>query len=131
VPADRGRRVPSAPVSVEEFVVFEAPPALLPAIRLYDLRHMSAAMLLLVDVPAKVVSERLGHASIQLTLDTYSPCAPTMQERAAGVMGYGWRVRIGQQEPIRSDWSYKGHTAGLYGGQGADASEDRLITSGL
>jgi hypothetical protein len=30
-----------------------------------------------------VVSERFGHASIQLTLDTYSHVLPTMQERAA------------------------------------------------
>ncbi len=31
----------------------------------------------------KVVSERLGHASVTLTLDTYSHVLPTMQEAAA------------------------------------------------
>jgi len=65
----------------------EAAPALLPTIRLYDLRHTCATLLLLADTPAKVVSERLGHGSITLTLDTYSHVLPTMQRRAADVMG--------------------------------------------
>jgi integrase len=43
--------------------------------------------LLLADVPAKVVSERLGHSSITLTLDTYSHVLPMMQKRAAEMMG--------------------------------------------
>jgi integrase len=61
--------------------------AKLPHIRLYDLRHTCATLLLLADVPAKVVSERLGHSSITLTLDTYSHVLPTMQRRAADLMG--------------------------------------------
>jgi integrase len=59
----------------------------LPSIRLYDLRHTCATMLLLADEPAKVVSERLGHSTITLTLDTYSHVLPTMQQRAAQKMG--------------------------------------------
>jgi integrase len=59
----------------------------LPAVRLYDLRHTCATLLLLADVPAKVVSERLGHSSITMTLDTYSHVLPTMQRRAADTMG--------------------------------------------
>jgi integrase len=58
----------------------------LPKIRLYDLRHTCATLLLLADVPAKIVSERLGHASITITLDTYSHVLPSMQERAAAMM---------------------------------------------
>jgi integrase len=58
----------------------------LPPIRLYDLRHTCATLLLLADENPKVVSERLGHASIQLTLDTYSHVLPTMQQRAAAKM---------------------------------------------
>jgi hypothetical protein len=42
--------------------------------------------LLLAEVPAKVVSERLGHSTITITLDTYSSVLPAMQARAAGVM---------------------------------------------
>jgi integrase len=55
----------------------------LPEIRFHDLRHTAATLMLLNDVNVKVVSERLGHASIQLTLDTYSHVLPTMQKIAA------------------------------------------------
>ena len=54
----------------------------LPDIRLYDLRHTMATLLLCEGVNPKIVSERLGHASIVLTLDTYSHVLPTMQEDA-------------------------------------------------
>ena len=53
-----------------------------PDIRLYDLRHTTASLLLSAGENPKVVSERLGHASIVLTLDTYSHVLPTMQESA-------------------------------------------------
>lgn len=52
-------------------------------IRVHDLRHTHATLLLLAGVPAKVVSERLGHASIGITLDTYSHVLPDMQDEAA------------------------------------------------
>ncbi len=55
----------------------------LPDIRLYDLRHTCATLLLSAGVNPKIVSERLGHASITLTLDTYSHVLPNMQEAAA------------------------------------------------
>ena len=61
-------------------------PTLLPRIRFHDLRHTCASLLLLADENVKVISERLGHASIQLTLDTYSHVLPTMGKRAAGKM---------------------------------------------
>ena len=51
-------------------------------IRLYDLRHTTATLLLSAGENPKVVSERLGHASIVLTLDTYSHVLPTMQKSA-------------------------------------------------
>ncbi|MFC0188433.1 tyrosine-type recombinase/integrase [Fictibacillus aquaticus] len=49
-------------------------------IRFHDLRHTHATMLLQMGVHPKVVSERLGHSSIQITLDTYSHVLPSMQE---------------------------------------------------
>jgi integrase len=55
----------------------------LPAIRLHDLRHSYATAALSAGIPAKVVSERLGHANISITLDTYSHVLPNMQEQAA------------------------------------------------
>ena len=56
--------------------------AKLPKIRLYDLRHTTATLLLSAGENPKVVSEQLGHASIVLTLDTYSHVLPTMQKEA-------------------------------------------------
>jgi len=49
--------------------------------------HTCATLLLLAYQPAKVVSERLGHSSVTLTLDTYSHVLPTLRRRAADVMG--------------------------------------------
>jgi integrase len=58
----------------------------LPRIRFHDLRHTYATLALRNGVPVKVVSETLGHASITLTLDTYSHVLPDMQEDAAARM---------------------------------------------
>jgi integrase len=49
---------------------------------LYCLRHSCATLLLQAGIHPKIVSERLGHASIVLTLDTYSHVLPTMQDEA-------------------------------------------------
>jgi integrase len=55
----------------------------LPQIRFHDLRHTCATLALMAGVPVKVVSERLGHASITITLEIYAHVLPTMQEAAA------------------------------------------------
>ena len=52
-------------------------------IRLHDARHTHASLMLKQGVHPKIVQERLGHASIQLTLDTYSHVVPGLQEAAA------------------------------------------------
>ena len=57
-----------------------------PAFRLYDLRHSAATLLLRAGVPPKVVSERLGHASVAFTLDTFTASLPDMQGEAAGAL---------------------------------------------
>lgn len=57
-------------------------PDKLAKLRVYDLRHSCATLLLSADENPKVVSERLGHASIVLTLDTYSHVLPSMQRAA-------------------------------------------------
>jgi len=54
----------------------------LPDIRFHDLRHTAATLLLAAGVHPKIVQERLGHASIILTLDTYSHVLPSMQKAA-------------------------------------------------
>lgn len=55
----------------------------LPHVRFHDLRHAHATLMLLQGVHPKVVSERLGHSSIGITLDTYSHVLPGMQTEAA------------------------------------------------
>jgi integrase len=54
-----------------------------PRIRFHDLRHTHATLALRAGVHPKVVSERLGHSTISVTLDTYSHAIPAMQEEAA------------------------------------------------
>jgi integrase len=57
-------------------------PERLNKLRVYDLRHSCATLLLAAGENPKVVSERLGHASIVLTLDIYSHVLPSMQQAA-------------------------------------------------
>ena len=52
-------------------------------IRLHDLRHTHATLLLADGVPVKVVSERLGHASATITLTVYQHVHPGMGREAA------------------------------------------------
>jgi integrase len=52
-------------------------------IRLHDARHSHASLMLKLGVHPKIVQERLGHSSIQITLDTYSHVTPGMQATAA------------------------------------------------
>ena len=54
-----------------------------PEVRLHDARHSHASLMLAQGVHPKVVSERLGHNSVSLTLDVYSHVLPGIQEAAA------------------------------------------------
>jgi integrase len=65
------------------------------AIRLYDLRHTSATLLLKAGEHIKMVSERLGHASVSITLEVYIHVLPGMQEGAAS------RIDALLQEPVK------------------------------
>ena len=55
----------------------------MPKVRFHDLRHTCATLLLLKNVNPKIVSEVLGHATVSITLDTYSHLLPNMQDHAA------------------------------------------------
>lgn len=55
----------------------------LPHVRLHDLRHTNATLMLLSGTPAKVASSRLGHSSINITMDLYSHVLKDMNEDAA------------------------------------------------
>lgn len=54
-----------------------------PSIRFHDLRHTHASIMLKKGVHPKVISERLGHSGIGITMDTYSHLLPGLQEEAA------------------------------------------------
>jgi integrase len=58
----------------------------LPAIRLHDLRHSCATLLLVQGVSPRVVMETLGHSQVSLTLNTYSHVLPALQRDAASKM---------------------------------------------
>jgi integrase len=58
----------------------------LPRIRFHDLRHTAATLMLGRGVHPKLVSDMLGHASVGITLDTYSHSLPSMHREAAQVM---------------------------------------------
>ena len=57
----------------------------LPKIRFHDLRHTHAAMLIRRGVQPKVISERLGHASIKITMDLYGYLMPGLQDSVAEI----------------------------------------------
>ena len=75
---------PHQPLSLTyEFARFMRRLRDLPRVRFHDLRHSHATQLLASGVHPKVASERLGHASIGITLDLYSHVTDTMQSEAA------------------------------------------------
>ena len=78
---DDGR--PLHPQSVSRAFDRAIAAAKLPRIRLHDLRHTHATLALHAGINPKVVSERLGHATVSITLDTYSHAIPALQEEAA------------------------------------------------
>lgn len=56
-------------------------------IRFHDLRHTHASLMLKQGVNPKIVSERLGHANVRITLDTYSHLLPNLQKETAKEFG--------------------------------------------
>ena len=55
----------------------------LPPVRLHDLRHGAASLVLAAGVPMKVVQETLGHCSSAITADTNTSVYPTVAAEAA------------------------------------------------
>jgi len=61
-------------------------------VRLHDLRHTHATLMLRQGIHPKIINERLGHSSIAITLDTYSHILPSLQEAAARKFDEGLQV---------------------------------------
>lgn len=57
--------------------------AKVPAIRVHDLRHSYATIALAAGTHPKIVADRLGHATVGITLDTYSHVLPSIEKQAA------------------------------------------------
>ena len=74
-------------------------------VRFHDLRHSHATQLLKEGVHVKVVSERLGHSKVGITLDTYSHVLPGMQEDAARRVDRALRAAIGGVPPLAAGTS--------------------------
>jgi len=73
-------------------------------LRFHDLRHTHATLMLQQGVHPKIVSERLGHSSIALTLDTYSHVLPGLQEAAAKAFDENLAAtRLAQQALVSAD----------------------------
>jgi integrase len=66
--------------------------------RFHGLRHAHATHLLTANVHPKIVQERVGHASISMTLDLYSHVVPGMQEEAAASVDTLMRAAISKRK---------------------------------
>jgi len=87
---------PIHPQRISAWFVQHTRAAGLPRIRLHDVRHSYATAALAAGIPPKVISERLGHATIAITMDTYSHVLPGLDEHAAGTVA---RLILGDGEP--------------------------------
>ena len=64
------------------------------------MRHTYASAALAAGIPPKIVSERLGHANIAVTMDTYSHVLPGLDAQAANVVA---RLILGPRTATQSD----------------------------
>ncbi len=98
---DRGDGRPCAPRTVQTACKRLAAAAGVPVLRFHDLRPTGATLMIADGVPAKVISARLGHASISITLGLYAHVQEGMQRNAAAQLegllgGAADRARTGQ-----------------------------------
>jgi integrase len=85
---------PMNPNSFSHHCVYFLRQSGLAGLRFHDLRHSHATLLLRQGVHPKVVSERLGHSGVGITLDIYSHVLPDMQEEAARKLDYALRQAL-------------------------------------
>jgi hypothetical protein len=66
---------------------------------------------LAAGIPAKVISERLGHANIAITMDTYSHVLPGLDEQAAGIVAQLILGKLRREKPSDDKWLTRGRRA--------------------
>jgi integrase len=74
----------------------------LPKVRFYDLRHTHASLLIAQGLHPKLISERLGHSSIKLTMDTYGHLFPGADREAASHMDKIFAESAKEETPART-----------------------------
>ena len=67
-------------------------------LRFHDLRHSHATQLFALGVHPKIVSERLGHSTVGIALDTYSHVLPGLQDEAVAKIDGALRIALGSAE---------------------------------
>lgn len=70
-----------------------------PRIRLHDLRHTHASLLVLIGVSAKVISDRLGHSQVGFTLQVYTHVYDEQRKQAAVSFQELLNKEAGWEEP--------------------------------
>jgi len=100
----------------------------LPHVRFHDLRHSFASLMLLGGVHPKIVSEMLGHASVTLTLDTYSHVIGGLQKAAMRRLDDMLQAEIRENESVSKPLAKMGD---LNGASGESRTRDQLFTKQL
>ena len=75
----------------------------MPLATYHDLRHTHAAMLIRMGVQPKVIQERLGHASIKMTMDLYGYLMPGLQESVADALDSDFQMAAGGRKSGHKD----------------------------
>jgi integrase len=74
----------------------------IPNVGFHSLRHSHASQLLKLNLNPKIISERLGHAKVAFTLDTYSRLLPGIQEQAAATKDLALTAALSRRPPKHS-----------------------------
>ena len=104
----------------------------IPPIRFHDLRHTHGSLLIKDGIPVKVVSERLGHANIAFTMQTYNTsypaCKPTPPELPNGLLAPFPRSKPTRGNPGGTDGGTDGGTPRKPGERPSQRERPRSLT---
>ena len=69
-------------------------------IKFHGMRHTCATLLLQAGTPVHVVSERLGHSKVAMTMEVYAHVLPDMQTDAAATLGANFTARTAREQSV-------------------------------